>query len=158
MKSVRRGTSLSPVLIHARRATLPAFAALTLALVGCDQAPSASGLTEWTPQDHPAAPGAQTAQPNAKPRAPVDEAAQLAELTWAAQCAQCHGPAGRGDGPSGAMVKAPDLTRAEWQDRVKDAEIVATIRAGKGQMPKFELSDAVLGGLVKRIRKQRAAP
>ena len=112
-------------------------------------------------QDHDRAGsgGAQAqGQSPGKPRNTGDEAATLAELTWGTQCAQCHGATGHGDGPSGPMVKAPDLTRADWQDRVKDPEIAATIRAGKGQMPKFDLSDAVVGALVKRIRKNRGAP
>lgn len=138
-----------------RLATLSLFAALAFA-AACDRAPSASGLPEWTVADHDRAQSAPRAsQKPATPRPPQDEAEQLAELTWAAQCAQCHGAEGRGDGPSGPMVKAPDLTRGDWQGRVKDEEIAATIRAGRGQMPKFDLSDRVIGGLVKRIRKSR---
>lgn len=132
-------------------------------LVACDRAPSASGLPEWSPQDHDrkeesarAAQG-QAPQGAGKPRnpSPADEAAQLAELTWTTQCNQCHGALGKGDGPNGPMVKAPDLTRAEWQDRVKDAEMAATIHAGKGQMPKFDLSEPVTSALIRRIRKNR---
>lgn len=141
------------------RLATPSLLALLGALAfaaACDRAPSASGLPEWTPTDHdPSGTTPGPAQKAATPRAPQDEAAHLADLTWGAQCAQCHGPEGRGDGPSGPMVKAPDLTRADWQARVKDEELAATIRAGKGQMPKFDLSDAVIGGLVKRIRKSR---
>jgi cytochrome c oxidase cbb3-type subunit 3 len=59
---------------------------------------------------------------------------------------------GRGDGPSGPMVQAPDLTRPEWQSKVTDAEIVATIKNGKNKMPKFDLPDRVVTGLVARIR------
>ncbi|HRH00947.1 MAG TPA: cytochrome c [Polyangiaceae bacterium] len=149
MRSPRLATR-SPLALLALLGAL-AFAA------ACDRAPSASGLAEWTPTDHDpsgAAPG--PGQKPAQKAAPRDEAEHLADLTWGAQCAQCHGPEGRGDGPSGPMVKAPDLTRADWQARVKDEELAATIRAGRGQMPKFDLSDAVIGGLVKRIRKSRA--
>ena len=54
------------------------------------------------------------------------------------------------------MLKAPDLTRADWQDRVKDSDIASTITNGKNQMPKFDLSPTVVTALVKRIRKNRA--
>ncbi len=137
--------------------------ALALSLTACDHAPSSSGLPEWTAKDHDRSEeNARVAQgqapPSARPRkaTPEEEATQIAELTWGTQCTQCHGPLGKGDGPNGAMVKAPDLTRPDWQERVKDADMAATIRAGKGQMPKFELSDAVTAALVKRIRKNRA--
>jgi cytochrome c oxidase cbb3-type subunit 3 len=136
---------------------------LAVTLFACDRAPSASDLPEWTPQDHDrkeesgrAAQG-QAPQAGGKPRksSPAEEAAQLAELTWSTQCNQCHGPLGKGDGPTGPMVGAQDLTRADWQDRTKDAELAASIRNGKGKMPKFDLSDAVIEALVKRIRKNR---
>jgi cytochrome c oxidase cbb3-type subunit 3 len=54
------------------------------------------------------------------------------------------------------MVRAPDLTRADWQGRVTDDEILKTIRNGRNNMPKFDLPPAVLDGLVKRIRTRRA--
>ncbi len=55
----------------------------------------------------------------------------------------------------GPMVRAPDLTREEWQGKTADAEIVATIKNGKGKMPKFGLPDSVVQGLVARIRAAR---
>jgi len=153
----------SPALPLTRSALTVLAVGLSLWLTGCDHAPSASGLPEWTPKDHDrneentrAAQG--QAPSSARPRkaTPEEDAAQVAELTWSTQCANCHGPLGRGDGPTGAMVKAPDLTRADFQERVNDAAMAATIRSGKGQMPKFDLSDAVTAALVKRIRKNRA--
>jgi len=68
----------------------------------------------------------------------------------------CHGERGRGDGPQGPMLRAPDLTRADWQSRVTDEDIVQTIRNGRNNMPKFDLPPAALDGLVKRIRANRA--
>jgi len=79
----------------------------------------------------------------------------VVELTWHNQCASCHGMGGHGDGPNGPMVRAPDLTREEWQAKVSDAEIAATIRTGKNQMPRFDLSDKVVAGLVSRVRATR---
>ena len=63
---------------------------------------------------------------------------------------------GRGDGQMGPMVQAPDLTRADWQSKVTDAEMVATIKCGRNRMPSFNLPDPVLSGLVARIRSLQA--
>ena len=70
-------------------------------------------------------------------------------------CAACHGREGRGDGPRGAEVKAPDLTRKEWLEATSDEQIAETIRKGKGQMPANpNLQDDVVGLLIARIRAQ----
>jgi mono/diheme cytochrome c family protein len=49
-----------------------------------------------------------------------------------AQCASCHGIAGKGDGKAGAMLKPPpsDLTDAVWKHGSSDGEIFALIRDG----------------------------
>jgi cytochrome c oxidase cbb3-type subunit 3 len=80
---------------------------------------------------------------------------QLVDLAWRQQCANCHGPLGRGDGQMGAMLRAPDLTRAAWQSTVTDTEIAATIKNGRNKMPRFDLPEPVLKGLVVRIRSLR---
>jgi cytochrome c oxidase cbb3-type subunit 3 len=54
------------------------------------------------------------------------------------------------------MVRAPDLGRTEWQGRISDEDIRQTIRNGRNNMPKFDLPPAVLDGIVKRIRANRA--
>lgn len=53
------------------------------------------------------------------------------------------------------MVRAPDLSRPDWQANVTDDEIAATIRNGKNKMPKFDLPDQVVTGLVLRVRSFR---
>ena len=73
-------------------------------------------------------------------------------MAWARQCTPCHGPQGRGDGPQGPMVKAPDLTSADWQSKTTDDQIKQIILNGKNRMPKFDLPDDVVTGLVARIR------
>jgi cytochrome c oxidase cbb3-type subunit 3 len=50
------------------------------------------------------------------------------------------------------MVRAKDLTSPEWQAQVTDAQLAASIRNGKDRMPKFDLPDAVVAGLIVRIR------
>jgi mono/diheme cytochrome c family protein len=145
----------------ALRRSLTLFA--LLAAAACDRAPSADSLKEWTPADHhstdddkAAGGGAQVAA-----RAPTGataggDIAQLVDLTWRQQCTNCHGPMGHGDGQMGPMVQAPDLTRADWQSKVTDVEMAATIKAGRNRMPSFNLPDPVLRGLVARIRALQA--
>ena len=54
------------------------------------------------------------------------------------------------------MIRAPDLTLAEWQDKVTDQEIAQIIRKGKNRMPSFDqLPSQVVEGLVKRIRANK---
>lgn len=122
-----------------------------MGVAACDRAPSPTGLKEWTAADHDMEPGQSAKQGSrAKGAGP-----NLADLTWQNQCATCHGALGRGDGPQGPMYKPTDLSRPDWQDRTKDDEIAATIRNGKGRMPKFDLPDDVVAGLVGRIRLLR---
>jgi cytochrome c oxidase cbb3-type subunit 3 len=116
-------------------------------------------LKEWTQSDHHSTDddraklggGAQVAAAGSA-AARGGDVAQLVDITWRQQCATCHGPTGRGDGQIGPMVKAPDLTSADWQSKVSDAEIAATIKTGRNRMPRFDLPDSVLAGLVARIR------
>jgi hypothetical protein len=54
------------------------------------------------------------------------------------------------------MVHAADLTRADWQATVTDADLAAVIAGGKGKMPAFpNLPARVVAGLVARIRASR---
>jgi mono/diheme cytochrome c family protein len=125
----------------------------------CDRPPSDDEIREWTPADHDRAEESQRVasgqQSAGVSDAGKDDNRTLVELTWRQQCAQCHGAVGRGDGPNGPMVKASDLTRAEWQKSVTDEQIAQVITAGKGRMPKFDVPPAVLAGLVQRIRASR---
>jgi Cytochrome C oxidase, cbb3-type, subunit III len=142
-----------------------------LAVVACDQAPGADGLPEWKPGDHHSAddngaaqggaggPGASGPQgpggPQAAPAPRGGDPAQLVELAWRQQCMQCHGAAGHGDGPMGAMLHARDLSDPDWQSKVTDADIAAGIRNGKNKMPKYDLPAPVVEGLVGRIRQMK---
>jgi cytochrome c oxidase cbb3-type subunit 3 len=53
------------------------------------------------------------------------------------------------------MILAPDLTRAAWQAKATDADIAAVIQSGRNKMPRFDLPDVVVRGLVARIRSLR---
>ncbi len=124
-------------------------------LLGCDRAPSAQGLPEWKPGDHHSADdpagGGQSPGQAAPARSGTDIPA-LVDVAWRQDCAKCHGPGGHGDGPQGPMLHARDLTDPAWQGKVSDADIAASIRSGKDKMPKYDLPDGVVQGLVARIR------
>jgi cytochrome c oxidase cbb3-type subunit 3 len=114
---------------------------------------------EWQASDHdtPSGPNQQQVAA-ASARAPAGAVdPSLVELSWQQRCMTCHGSRGRGDGPTGPMVGAPDLTRDDFLSRVKDEEIAAVIREGRGRMPAFDLPPSVVDGLVQRIRA-RGAP
>jgi cytochrome c oxidase cbb3-type subunit 3 len=133
------------------------FAALSL--VGCERLQRAEELREWKPSDHHSRDDDKARATGAVSAATPDpgvQLAQLVEFAWRHQCAQCHGQAGKGDGPSGPMMATPDLTREEWQVAASDLDIASVIRSGRGKMPKFDLlPDVVLRGLVARIRSTR---
>ena len=112
-------------------------------------------MREWTPGDHDQPASAPQGQEPRQKAAP-QESGNLVEVAWGRNCAPCHGPRGAGDGPQGPMMRAPDLTRAEWQDKTTDDEIAQVIRSGRNKMPKFDLPPAVVEGLVRRIRTNRA--
>jgi cytochrome c oxidase cbb3-type subunit 3 len=125
---------------------------------GCDR-PSEGEIHTWTAADHDRAEEntrvASGAQAQAKGAGGADNNRQLVELTWRQQCATCHGAIGHGDGPNGPMVKASDLTRDDWQKAMTDEQIAQSIQNGKGKMPKFDLPQTVLAGIVQRIRASR---
>ena len=141
------------------------FSALPWALGGCDRPPSADSLREWTPADHHSSdddrPGHQAAVSPPAQTAPSQSAAagadvtQLVDITWRQQCATCHGVVGKGDGQFGPMVHPPDLTQEDWQTATPDSEIASAIKNGKGKMPKFDVPDTVVRGLVARVRAAR---
>jgi mono/diheme cytochrome c family protein len=125
---------------------------------GCEGAPAAGSLKEWTPGDHHSsddekASGQQAAQGARQPSG--SDVPQLVELTWRQQCTNCHGPLGKGDGQMGAMLHAPDLTSADLQAKVTDQEMATIIKGGKDKMPAFNLPDPVLQAMVARIRLMR---
>ena len=136
---------------------------LAASAAACDRPPSADSLKEWTPVDHHStdddklgrAASPQSGRASASAAAGGD-LTQLVDVTWRQQCTTCHGPMGRGDGQMGPMVQAPDLTRSDWQSKVTDVEMAATIKAGRNRMPSFNLPDPVLSGLVARIRSLQA--
>lgn len=131
-----------------------------LPLVGCEK--DASGLTEWTPadHDHQVEPKRRKGPANlpATPHAAPSQRNQVIDVAWSRQCATCHGKRGRGDGPQSVMVKARDLSIAEWQASVTDEELTKVIKEGKNKMPAFNLPDNVIQGLVQHVRSLARKP
>jgi mono/diheme cytochrome c family protein len=143
-------------LIFARILQFSTVTVLAAVVLGaCDRPPSVE-LKEWSAADHDGeqkSGSAGSAKQGA--RGESGGAPALVEIAWRNQCASCHGPTGKGDGPQGPMFKAADLSREDWQSKVKDEDIAAAIVNGKGRMPKFELPEEVVRGLVTRVRSFR---
>ncbi len=108
---------------------------------GCQKAPS--DLREWTPKDHTntgnkaAEPNGQVSAAPAASETPPRGLDAVTLATWGTQCSTCHGKIGKGDGPTGRMMKAADLSNPTWQAQVSDDQIRSSIVAGKNAMPAF---------------------
>ena len=144
--------------MNLRRLSAPSVA-FALAVVcwamACD--PSGSKLREWTPADHDQPAPAPSAGPDRAPRTssgeqpgiPFDE---VTAVVWQKSCTACHGPAGKGDGPSPMGSRPRDLSDSAWQATVSDGQLAQSIRNGKGGMPAFQLPDSTIAGLVRLVR------
>lgn len=131
--------------------TLGLILVLGTSLVACDS--GGGDVRPWKPEDHDKA-GPDTGRQVSGTVAPGEEEASLIAVTWRQNCARCHGVAGRGDGPEGRMLRTPDLTRPDFQERYSDAEIAAVIKKGRNKMPAFgSLPDKVIEGLVRYVRR-----
>jgi mono/diheme cytochrome c family protein len=136
---------------------------------GCQH--RAADLAEWTPADHHhqtevAGPGKQRSRKNVNANVirqntnavytqPSQNPNLLVQVTWVKQCASCHGKRGAADGPNAPMFKPRDLTQPEWQDSVKDEDIVKVIKDGRNKMPAFNFPDSMLTDMVAHIRSLR---
>jgi cytochrome c6 len=91
--------------------------------------------------------------------APLSGRAADAKSNWANNCAQCHGPSGKGDTKMGKMLNAMDLTDSKKQSSFTDAKAAAAIKDGikqngKTAMKAFggKLSDDEIKALVAYVR------
>ena len=91
--------------------------------------------------------------------APLAVRAADAKTNWANNCAQCHGPTGKGDTKMGKMVGAMDLTDPQKQASFTDAKATESIKNGvkqngKTTMKAFggKLSDDEIKALVAYVR------
>ncbi len=128
-----------------------------LGSAGCEATPE---LSEWTLADHDHQVEVKRRRATGVPKthAAPSQRNQLIDVTWMKQCANCHGKRGRGDGPESTMVKARDLTSAEWQASVTDEGMALVIRKGREKMPAFNLPDSMIQGLIGHIREMAAKP
>jgi len=76
------------------------------------------------------------------------------DLLYAQRCLNCHGPSGRGDGPTAANlpVRTPDFR--ETVQRKSSSQIRRVIAEGRGMMPAFEpaLRPAEINDLLQMVR------
>jgi len=84
------------------------------------------------------------------------------QANWDKHCAKCHGKEGKGDTTMGKKLKVKDYSSAEVQEKMKDEEILKTIKegkkvSGKTVMKGFDslLSAEEITELVKHIRKMK---
>ena len=61
---------------------------------------------------------------------------------WKVKCASCHGADGKGKTETGEKLAIPDMTTADWQKKVTDAEAKAAILDGFKRPDKKEGMDA----------------
>jgi mono/diheme cytochrome c family protein len=79
---------------------------------------------------------------------------------WKAKCASCHGVDGKGKTDSGEKLGIPDMTAADWQGKISDAQMKKAIQDGvtKPGKPdgmegyKEKLSEEQIDGLVALVR------
>jgi mono/diheme cytochrome c family protein len=82
------------------------------------------------------------------------QADESAVQTFATVCARCHGSDGKGGvAPEGSNAPR-NFCDAAFQASRSDEDLKHAIRKGKGAMPPFGnvFSDALLGGLVRKVR------
>jgi mono/diheme cytochrome c family protein len=136
--------------------TAPLWLALALGWACGDPAPT----REWTAADHGqperADPDRTPNQADAVEESDEQALARAAAALWSVSCAGCHGRDGRGQGasrPPGAQIA--DFTDVAWQTSRSDAQLVQTIREGRGLMPAFgqQINDHGLRALTDHIRK-----
>ena len=91
--------------------------------------------------------------------APLAVRAADAKANWANNCAQCHGPTGKGDTKMGKMVGAMDLTDPKKQASFTDAKATEAIKNGVKQNGKTTMkafggkfSDDEIKALVAYVR------
>jgi hypothetical protein len=130
--------------------------ALLFVALACNEAPP--DRREWRATDHD-----HTDTPNANQVVGGPDGGTSPELAryglneliivaWQQNCVRCHGQLGRGDGPQGPMTHAIDLSDPDFQRRMTDDQILASLKSGKGLMPASPLPESTLKGLVQVVR------
>ncbi len=113
-------------------------------------------------------------QPSAPPAAqnPADTAAttggagagdaEAGAKIYAARCALCHGPEGRGNGPGAAGLNPKPRNHHDqaYMHSRTDAQLLEVIHNGKGQMPAWKgvLTEAEMKQVLAYVRKLGETP
>jgi mono/diheme cytochrome c family protein/uncharacterized membrane protein len=99
------------------------------------------------------------AQKDSAPRPSAPKATEThVRALFEKHCAKCHGEDGTGSEERDGLPKIPDFTDASWQEKCKDAQLVASILDGKGtkgeKMPPWrgKISEEQARGLVGYVR------
>jgi mono/diheme cytochrome c family protein/uncharacterized membrane protein len=102
------------------------------------------------PSQPPEAPQQGVSRPSASTAVGVSDAREL----FRKRCVKCHGEDGKGNRARDRLPEIPDFTRAAWQGRRSDAQLLASILEGKDQMPSWrgKVSQEEARGLVSYVR------
>jgi mono/diheme cytochrome c family protein len=134
--------------------------ALALAIVaGCGGQSDQTGANTNTSTE----PVPSTPAPDTTAGAGTTESVEaVGARVYAARCALCHGPDGRGDGPGAAALnpKPRNYHDKAYMATRTDAELLEVIRNGKGAMPRWSgiLSEAEMQAVLKHVRGLGANP
>jgi hypothetical protein len=76
------------------------------------------------------------------------------DTLYAQRCFNCHGPAGRGDGPGSASLPVPPPDFRDTVQRKSNPQIKRSIAEGKGLMPAFApaLSQSEINDMLQMVR------
>jgi len=105
------------------------------------------------PPGHWMAPEKDAKRPNP---IPADKASRArGKKLYKANCASCHGPTGRGDGPAGAALNPRPADLATMAGQHPDGDFAWKIAAGRGAMPAWKamLSEKQIWDLVNYLQK-----
>ncbi len=85
----------------------------------------------------------------------TEDVAARGKTLYEANCAVCHGPQGRGDGPGAAGLNPPPPDLRGAASSWSDGQIAAQIQAGRGAMPPFggALDDTAIWSVVRYVRR-----
>jgi len=106
-------------------------------MAGCGAGLLQGGVAAMAGEQAWTAPAAEKAKKNpVAHQAGLEEGKKVFELN----CQVCHGPAGKGDGPAGAVLnpKPRDLSSRELQAET-DGELFWKIGTGRGPMPPWQM-------------------
>ena len=132
--------------LAARAGRLPLALVLLVLGWGCGPGDGVAQTTKWE------APASEKAKKNPLPA--DKKTVEQGEKTAKVNCASCHGPKGKGDGPAAVALnpKPADWTSKKIQEEA-DGELFWKITTGRGAMPSWRhLPETDRWALVRYIR------